>query len=153
MYGKSFGFGEVLGFGWRVMKDNILFFVGVLIVLFLISLPGQILRNVMENYPEVIPPLLGYLLLPVTLVIEIIVGIGLIKITLSFCEGQKPKFSTFFDAWSCFWKYVGAGILFNLIIVAPLVACLLPVVLLYAALGSAGFSRPLFIMVFILAVN
>ena len=151
MQGKFFDFGEVLGFGWRVMKDNILFFVGVLVILFLISLPGQILGGVMEHYPEVITPLLGLLLLPATLALEIIVGIGLIKITLGFCDGKQPKFSTLFNVWGCFWRYIGAGILYNLVIAGTFIACILPFVLLSAAAGSVCFSVPVLILAFILA--
>jgi len=80
------------------------------------------------------------------MIIEVIVGIGLIKIALSFCDGQRPKFSTLFNVWGCFWRYVGAGILYNLAIAGTFLACVLPVVLLSAALGSVCFSVPVFIV-------
>ena len=70
MSGKSFGFGEVLGFGWHVTMDNFLFFVGVFIVLVIISLPLQILQVVEEHYPGIFHPVLGLLLLPLVLIID-----------------------------------------------------------------------------------
>jgi len=153
MRGKSFGFGEVLSFGWRTMKDNLGFFVGVGIILFLISSLGQIFGYVIQQYSGIISPLLALLLLLVTLIIEIIVAIGLIKITLSFCDERKPKLSMLFDAWGCFWKYLVAGFLYGLIIMAAPAACILLLIFPSAAMSIPYFMPPLFIMGFILAVT
>lgn len=149
MASKSFSYRGVLGFGWDVMKNNFWFFVAVAITLLLISLPSQVLGNVMENYPGKIPTLLAILLFPVTFIVEIIVGIGLIKIILSFCDGQRPKFTTLFNAWGCFWKYIGAGILYCLIIGGTFVACVLPFVLLSGAMGNPCFAFVFFTVAFI----
>ncbi|MFZ0033595.1 MAG: hypothetical protein WAK60_01225 [Sedimentisphaerales bacterium] len=151
MGSKSFSFSNVLGFGWSVMKANFLFFVGVVVVpslisfvvSFLISLPGQILGQVMEHYTGRFPPFLVLVMLPATfiisIIIQIIVGIGIIKITLSFCDGLKPKFSTLFNAWGCFWRYVGAGLLYGLVIGVASAACALPFVLLSAVMRAPCF--------------
>jgi hypothetical protein len=152
MGSKSFSFGEVLGFGWRVMKDNFLFFVGVVVVpflisfvvSFLISLPGQILGQVMEHYTGRFPPFLALAMLSATfiisIIIQIILGIGIIKITLSFCDGLKPKFSTLFNARGCFWRYLGADLLYGLVIGVVSTACALPFVLLSAVLRTPCFA-------------
>ncbi len=119
---KSFSFSEVLGFGWNVMKDNFWFFAGIVLVLFLIALPGQILSSIAKHLPETISPLLLFALLPAMLIIEIVVGIGLIRITLAFCDGNRPKFSTLFNARGYFWRYIGAAILYGLIIMGTSIA-------------------------------
>jgi len=119
---KSFSYSEVLGFGWRVMKDNFWFFVGTALVLFLIGLPVQILNSVAEHYPEKIPPFLVFASLPLMLIIEIVVGIGFTKIILAFCDGHRPKFSTLFAAQDCFWRYICAGLLYCLIITGTFIA-------------------------------
>lgn len=149
---KSFSFSEVLGFGWHVMKDNFWFFVGVAIVLFLISLPGQILNAVVENYPEKIPPFLVFALIPLTLIIEIIVGIGFIKITLAFCDGQRPKFGTLFDALDCFWRYIGTGLLYCLIIMGTFIGGVLLPKLLSVTTYIPYSGLLVFLVVFIVAV-
>ncbi|MBA7634469.1 hypothetical protein ES703_42054 [subsurface metagenome] len=152
MRGKSFSFGEVLGFGWRTMKDNLGFFVGVGIILFLISSLGQIFSYVVQQYSGIISPLFALLLLLVTSIIEIIVAIGLIKITLSFCDERKPRFSTLFDAWGCFWKYLVAGFLYILIMMAPPAACILLLIFPSAATEIPYFVPLFFVMAFILAI-
>jgi len=153
MRGKSFGFGEVLGFGWRAMKDNLGFFVAVFIILFLISSLGQIFGYVVQQYSGIISSLFGLLLPLVTLIIAIIVAIGFIKITLSLCDERKPKFSMLFDAWGYFWKYLVTGLLYGLIIMAPPAACMVLLIFPSAAMSIPYFMPPLFIMAFILATN
>jgi hypothetical protein len=150
---KSFSFGEVLGFGWRAMKDNLGFFVAVFIILFLISSLGQIFGYVVQQYSGIISSLFGLLLPLVTLIIGIIVAIGFIKITLSLCDERKPKFSMLFDAWGYFWKYLVTGLLYGLIIMGPPAACMVLVIFPSAAMSIPYFMPPLFIMGFILAVT
>jgi hypothetical protein len=153
MRGKSFSFGEVLGFGWRTMKDNLGFFVGVGIILFLISSLGQILGYVIQQYSENILSFLALLLFSVILIIQIILAIGLIKITLSFCDERKPKIGMLFDAWGCFWRYAGAGLLYGLIIMVPPAVCILLPMVSPAVMGILHFALFFFIMAFILAVT
>jgi hypothetical protein len=155
MRSKSFSYSEVLGFGWSVMKDNFLFFLGVNVVSIIIYTPRQILDGVMKHCPGRIPPFLFFALLPVVLIVEIILGIGLIKIALSFCDGLKPRFSTLFNAWDCFWRYVGAGLLYFLI----LVGASMPYVLLFMlpshvmrcpySACSSWFAWPVLVAIFI----
>jgi len=140
MTSKSFNFSGVLGFGWRVMKANFWFFVGLGIVLLLISLSGQILGQVMGNYPEKFPPFLSLAGLLMTFVIEIILGIGLIKIVLGFCDSLKPRFSTLFNGWDCFWRYLGAGLLYCLIVGGAFIACILPFALLSVLMRTPWFA-------------
>ena len=152
MSGKSFGFGEVLGFGWHVTMDNFLFFVGVFIVLVIISLPLQILQVVEEHYPGIFHPVLGLLLLPLVLIINVILTIGVTKITLNFCDGQKPKFSMLFDGLDCFWTYVAAAVLYSLITMGAVIACVLLPMLLPATTAIPWFAPLTFLAAFILTV-
>ena len=127
------------------MKANFWFFVGLGIVLLVISLSGQILGQVMENYPEKFPPFLSLALLLMTFVIEIILGIGLIKIVLGFCDSLKPRFSTLFNGWDCFWRYLGAGLLYCLIVGGAFIACTLPLTLLSVSMRTPWFALVAFI--------
>lgn len=127
------------------MKANFWFFVGLGIVLLLISLSGQILGQVMENYPEKFPPFLSLAWLLMTFVIEIILGIGLIKIALGFCDSLKPRFSTLFNGLDCFWRYLGAGLLYCLIVGGAFIACILPFTLLSVLMRTPWFALVAFI--------
>jgi len=125
---KYFNFGDVLGYGWRVMKANLGFFVGLGFVFLIISYLPAIARLAIRalHLPKASDITLAILLQILGWVINIVLGIGLIKIALSFCNEQKPSISTLFDAWGCFWRYVAAAILYGLIMMAGFILLIFP---------------------------
>jgi hypothetical protein len=155
MSSKSLSYSGALGFGWDGMKSNFWFFTGILIVSFVISVPGEILGQLEKNCPESIQPFMAFVILPATLittVLEIIVGIGVIKITLSFCDGIKPKFSTLFNPLGCFWRYIGTGLLYTLILFGTAIVCILPFALLTNVMHSPCFALSIFAVIYILLI-
>jgi uncharacterized membrane protein len=143
MAGKYFNFSEVLGYGWSVMKANLWFFVGLGFLFLIITYIPEIIHIIavclylliITYIPAIIdiPYLPGLVLVALKLattildlVISIVLGIGLIKIALSFCDEQKPAIGTLFDAWDCFWRYVGAAILYGLIILGGTILLIIP---------------------------
>ncbi len=129
---KHFNINDVLGYGWRVMKANLWFFVGLGFLFMIISyLPG-IARFIVKslNLPKATDITLAILLQILGWLIKIVLGIGLIKIALSFCDGRKPLVGMLFDAWDCFWRYVGTAILYGLIIFGILFPCIFAAILL-----------------------
>ncbi len=151
MSSKSFSFSEVLSFGWGVMKANFWFFAGVFVVLLLISLLGQIPAAIMEHYPKAITPFWFFVMLGVTFIVQIITGIGLIKIALGFCDGQKPRFGTLFNGFDCFWRYIGTGLLYGLIVSASIVF-VLPFILLSTVMRNPCVILPALVGFLVLAV-
>jgi hypothetical protein len=125
---KYFNFSDVLDYGWRVMKANLWFFVGLGCVFLIVTYLPIIAKGVLKtlNLPEASDTTLAILLQVLGVVINIVVTIGLIKIALSFCDEQKPPFATLFDAWDCFWRYIGAAILYGLITMAGLILLIVP---------------------------
>ncbi|MHC4172192.1 MAG: hypothetical protein ACYST5_04525 [Planctomycetota bacterium] len=128
MTGKYFNFSEVLGYGWSVMKANFWFFVGLgfvfLIVTYIPTVIDMLVRLLYLPRPvfvllKITTAILGW-------VINVVLGIGLIKIALSFCDERKPAIGTLFDAWDCFWRYVGAAILYALIILGGFILLIIP---------------------------
>jgi len=152
MPSKSFSYSSVLGFGWRVMAANFWFFAGVGGILFLISLLEQIPASIMERYPGTIPPFLFFLVLGVSFIIQTILTIGVIKITLSFCDGRKPGFGTLFKGIDCFWRYLGAELLYILILGGTAIACALPFVLLTSVMRTPCFALSILAVVSVLLV-
>jgi len=125
---KYFNFSDVLSYGWGVMKANLWFFVGLGFLYLIISIVPDIARGVLKtlHLPKASDTTLEILLQVLELVINIVLAIGLIKIALSFCDEQKPPVATLFDAWDCFWRYVGAAILYGLIIIVGLILLIVP---------------------------
>jgi uncharacterized membrane protein len=125
---KYFNFSDVLGYGWRVMKANLWFFVGLLLLFIIITYLPTIARFILRemDWPKATRITAEVSLILIGGVINITLAIGLIKIALSFCDEQKPRIGTLFDAWGCFWRYVGAGILYTLIILAGFILLIVP---------------------------
>ncbi|MDD5328014.1 MAG: hypothetical protein PHY02_09430 [Phycisphaerae bacterium] len=153
MPSKSFSYSSVLGFGWRVMTANFWFFVGVGGIILLVSALGQIPKSIMRYCPGAVPPFLFFLMLGVSFVVETILGIGFIKITLSFCDGQKPRFSTLFNGMDCFWRYIGTGLLCALIYIGISIACILPFVFLFGMMRNAFLSLSVVFAVLVLVIH
>ena len=55
-----------------------------------------------------------------------ILGIGLFKIALSFCDERKPSIGTLFDGFDCFWRYLGTAILYLLIVLGGTLLFIVP---------------------------
>lgn len=81
---------EAIKFGFNLAKKNILFFVGVLIIVVVFSALSSSLKNLVNIQKE---PLLYMFLYIVLFIVNLIIGIGLIKIILEFVDEKKPKFS------------------------------------------------------------
>ena len=101
---KRFSISDVLGFGWQVMKANFWFFVGVGVVFLIATYLPAIARIVVQtlHLPKAYDIIAGILFQILGWVVSIVLGIGLIKIALSFCDEQKPEFGTLFAATDCF---------------------------------------------------
>ncbi len=128
MNGKHFVIGDVLGFGWQVMKANFWFFVGLAFVAGLVNAMPNIIEGIIRRVkpPELVAGLLIFVINIIGMVISTIIGIGFIKIALSFCDGQRPRFATLFDFQGCFWRYVGAQLLMMLIVLGGYLLFIVP---------------------------
>ena len=58
--------------------------------------------------------------------VSLALGIGIIKISLSFCDERKPTVGTLFDANGCFWRFVGVNLLYGLIVLAGMLLLIVP---------------------------
>jgi len=119
---KGFSKAEAIRFGWNTMMSNPGFFVVLLIVVGLIYVLPEIIRKSMEgNNPALTVPL-GL----VSAVLQIIIGMGLIRISLRFCDNQKGEFADLFSCLPLFFKYLFGSILYGLIVLAGIILLIIP---------------------------
>jgi len=120
----KFRTGEALRFGWQTFGKNAL----LLIVLTLIigALSGgfsAVTTRMSESDPN------SALAIPVNLlsiVINMIVAIGFTKIALDLIYKRKTELSLIFTQWKYFWRYLGASILYGLIVIGGLILLIVP---------------------------
>lgn len=119
---KKFSSKEAIRFGWDVMKANFWFFAG----LFVFILVLYIGLGVLEGLTEKRVPLVALIVNLVSMAVQFITGIGMIRITLKLCDNEKPKFSDLFSGFPLFWKYVAGSIVYGLIVVLGILLLIVP---------------------------
>lgn len=119
---KSFSMGEAIGFGWNTMKSNIGFFIGLLIIAFLIeSIPSAIGNIVSRDFPFI--SLIFYF---AGWVLGFVVQMGLIKISLNFCDGVKGQFNDLLSSFNLLITFIAGSILYGLIILGGFLLLIVP---------------------------
>ena len=119
---KKFDISEAVQFGWDTTKSNIGFFIGLLIVMGLIEYVPDIIAVIIEEDA----PILSIIIQIASFALSMIIGMGLIKICLRFCDGEKGEFSDLFSCYPLFFNYLIGSILYWLIILVGLILLIIP---------------------------
>ncbi len=119
---RKFSIGEAIRFGWNTMRHNIGFFIGLLIVAFLIeNLPGIIAHFASRDFP-----LISFVLYLVGWLLGFVVHMGLIKISLRFCDGIKGKLNDLLSSFNLLLPFIAGSIVYVLIIFGGFVLFIIP---------------------------
>ena len=126
MSAKKFSIDEAIQFGWKTTKDNLGFFVGLLVAVGLIYIiPSIVIEAVKEKNA-----FLGAIFSIADWVLVTVVSIGLIRISLNFCDGKKMTLEealpVLFNQYRLFFKILVASILYNLIVGTGLILLIIP---------------------------
>jgi len=119
---SRFSIGDAVRFGWDTTKDNILFFIGVLIVMLVAEMVPRVVGDLMVR-DFLVVAIMFYI---VSAVLNMVLTMGFIRILLKFCDGAKPGFSDLFSCFHLFFKYLGAAILYGLIVLGGLILLIVP---------------------------
>lgn len=119
---KKFSKGEAINFGWNTVKSNLGFFIGLLIIVLLISIVSVVNELLIrENIPIL------YIIISIaSSVLQVVVGMALIKIALRFCDNEKGKFADLFSCLPLFFNYLFGSILFVLIVFVGMILLIIP---------------------------
>jgi hypothetical protein len=118
----AFSKGEAIRYGWGVMKANLGFFIGVLIVSFVICAVPEAFKALVKEKD----PLLSFLFGIVGGIFQMIIGMGLITVSLKLIDGSKPALGDLFSRLHLFFKYLFGDILFGLIVIGGLILLIVP---------------------------
>jgi uncharacterized membrane protein len=84
---------EAINIGFKLAKKNIIFFIGIFVIVVVISSISSAIQIGLAFEKQ---PMLYILLNVLAFIVNAIIGIGLIKISLEFIDNRKPKFSDLF---------------------------------------------------------
>lgn len=119
---QKFSIGEAIEFGWNITKFNLGFFIVLLIIAGLILIiPGTFSQLTRHNAPG-----LSIILSIGSFVLQLIIGMGLIRIALRFYDNEKAEFSDLFCCLHLFFKYLLGSILYGLIVSAGMILLIIP---------------------------
>ena len=122
---KKFSKGEAIRFGWNTMKNNLGFFIGLLIIAGLITIILYVLQLLMEKDA----PDLSLILSIVSVVLGVIIEMGMIKIALEFTDNSKAKLGDLFSCIPLLPKYMVASILYGLIVLGGMILLIIPAII------------------------
>ncbi len=114
---KKFSSKEAIQFGWDTMKSNLGFFIVLLLIVYLLpAVIGVFIRELfgvgLSNFVEFI--------------INAFFQMGVLKITLRFCDNEKGQLSDIYTFYPLFPKYLIAWILYGLIVLGGFILLIVP---------------------------
>jgi uncharacterized membrane protein len=131
---EKFSKKEAIKFGWEIAKKKILFFVLLLILAwggpvaleFLFRLPAVIIVAITKNKFLIFSIILVFLGKLARVLLYLIFDLGLIKISLKFCDNKEPKFSDLISQYKLVFRYFVASILQGLIVIFGFLLFIIP---------------------------
>lgn len=119
---KTFSIKNAVSFGFETVKKNFFFFLGVIAIVFAVSAVNSSLQeNLVDQW------FLYTLVSIVFWIIAEIVGMGVIRINLSFVDGKKPKFSDLFILnWRQLLNYILGSFLVGLTVLGGMILLIVP---------------------------
>ena len=124
---KRFSKGEAIRFGWETTKSNLGFFIGLLLIVFIIAAFFSGFGSLFEESL----PFLSLIFNLGSLVFNLIISIGFIKVALKFYDGKKGEFGDFFTfTGSLLLTFFAGSLLFGLIIVLGYILLIIPGIIL-----------------------
>ena len=127
MVSCDFSIDEALGFGWRTMTANFLPLIGFgLLAVAIVMVPTYALKALFEIMGQDNIFVVMALSTPVHLVFNTIATMGLIKITLDYCDGKSPEVKDFFSCAGLFLNFLAGITLYFLIMLVGFALFVVP---------------------------
>ena len=119
---KKFSKGEALRFGWKTMKENFWFFVGLLLFVFALYL----VLGIVEGMTKDRYPWIALIVNIVSLILQLLIGMGAVRMTLKFCDNEKGKFSDLFNCFPLLLKYLSGSFVYGVIVLLGMLLLIIP---------------------------
>lgn len=117
---------QALRFGWDVWRNNIGFFIKVLLIVLLV----QVVSGLVSVHEENKTSLLMVFVNIFYNVVGIIISMGFVKISLGFCDGKKPEIGDLFNVYPLFFIFLLGSIFYGLIVLGGFLLLIIPGIIL-----------------------
>jgi len=118
---SKFSIGEAVRFGWETMKNNLAFFVVILLITWVADgIPSSLQSLFYDTWALMI--ILGL----IGLVIGLFINMAYVRIGLLFAGGEVADYPDLYLSYPLFWKFLAGSILYGLIVLGGLILLIVP---------------------------
>ena len=122
---RSFSKKEAISYAWKETKQNFYFFFKLLLLLLAFQIVPRILSTTVQNQSGE-TSLFSFLISLLSFLLQLIVGMGLIKIALEIHDNKKARFQDLFSCTHLILKYIIASFLYGLIVGVGILLLIVP---------------------------
>jgi uncharacterized membrane protein len=111
---------EAISFGWKTVIENFFFFFGMLVIVFLVSAGTSSLEQTFKK------SLIYYIILAISIFVNIMIQAGMIKISLDFVDGTKSSLKKLYAYANLTGKLFVSSLVYGLIVLGGLILLIVP---------------------------
>ena len=120
---RFFSKSEAILFGWNTLKKNFRFFLGMLAIVVVVNvLVGLVISSFSEEAPKVLVMVVSV----ISWVLDLLISMGVIKITLKFCDQEQATYRDLFSAYRLLLNYIVGSIVYGIIVAIGFVFLIIP---------------------------
>ena len=123
---KDFSIGNAVQFGWDTMKNNIAFFIIMIIILWVVAAIPSGLSSFSYRMSLGAAVVYSFIFGIISFVVGMFVNMAQIKIGLRFSKGETADFPDLINEWPRFWDFLLGSILYALIVIGGLILLIIP---------------------------
>lgn len=120
---RFFSKSEAVLFGWNTLKKNFGFFLGMLAIIVAVNL---LVGLVMSSFSEEAPKALVIAVSVISWILDLLIGMGVIRITLKFCDQEQATYRDLFSAYRLLLNYLVGSIVYGIMVGIGLVFLVAP---------------------------
>ncbi|VVB64462.1 Uncharacterised protein [uncultured archaeon] len=120
---RFFSKSEAVLFGWNTLKKNFGFFLGMLAIVVAINL---LVGLVMSSFSEEAPKVLVIGVSAISWMLDLLISMGVIKITLKFCDQERTTYRDLFSAYRLLLNYLVGSIVYGIMVAIGFVFLIVP---------------------------
>jgi len=120
---NTFSIKDAIKYGWKVTKEHFVFLVGIIILTFAINIGLNFVAKALDSAGN---GLFSFAVTVLALIVGIIIGMGLIYITLKLYDENTAEYRDILKPAPLFWRYLGSSLVYGLIVIFGLMLLIVP---------------------------
>lgn len=122
----KFSIKESVKKGWELTKKNLVFLIGVVIIVALVNFLPNMISDYLTGSRESSLALLAIPVVILSWVLNLLVSLGTIKVSLSVVDNKKTELADLFNGYPLLVNFLVGSILYGLMVVLGLILFIVP---------------------------